>query len=175
MPQREKILATVAKLHLRGCSQWDIVGELNKEGIKLSQPMVCNYLQDVKAAYLEEAIDSRRVMVHRQTKQYEEVMFEAWQAFNESKADREKVVKASGSNDKGSWDKEQEEREGRLPGAEYLNVINNCLASIAKLWGLNEPDVLQVRDDQYLPWEQVMDMFRRPPETITMPAIEEGK
>lgn len=161
--ERESVKAEVSRLHRRGYSQYDIAKVLKTTlKVSISQPMICNYLRDIREAYIESAVEDRKLMVYEKLAQYKEIVKEAWDQFERLKKGRRKVVRDSGDGANGSWDKTSVTEE-EAEGSQYLRIVMDAHKAVRELMGLDEAVKLDVQNTHLLlDWNRVMEEMARP-------------
>lgn len=168
---KERVLAEVGRLDRCGYSQYQIAAKMKATiGYRVTQPMVCQYLKMIRAGYKSQLASDRTEKVNEMLAQLREVRAAAWEAYERSQEDAEKVVdefaapKADDeSNEKPKRRKSSSgrpgetaeqslallkqvvTREGRLPGNVYLNTILATLQQERELLGLDAPKQVDVR------------------------------
>lgn len=154
---REKVLATIARLDRRGMRQVDIANTLHSTcGIELSQQMVSVYLKNIREEYKKSRNADVDADTQEKIEQLRDIRCSAWDAWERSQLDKEKLqeeyVRVFPKEDKdeklkGGKGKKSVEaqiqllkriatREGRLPANEYLNTVLKCLQLECELMGL---------------------------------------
>ncbi len=163
MPQ---VLDEVARLRRMGFTQIKISERLFETfNVKVSQPMVVSYEKKVIEQYRQSTVEERALLVEEKCAALRDVMKEAWDAYERSKSDAEKHVKETfeeqdcpackgegmktskkgndvecfkcgGSGKYQQPNKNIDTVEGRLPGAEYLNIIPRAHQQESELRGL---------------------------------------
>lgn len=150
--QRIERLARVAKLDRQGYNQYQIA---KKVGV--SQAQVNKDLKRIQAEYIKSAVHDRTKQIAKMERQYDDMLIECWKAYKRSKQDTTKVVekvqpvmrKDADGNPTGDGTMEVVEvsttTEGRLPGVEYLSMIERILKAKRDLHGLDMPKKMEVK------------------------------
>lgn len=148
----------VATLDRRGYDQWSIARELG-----VSRSLVQADLKKIRKQYIEARTEVQDQTVQLIVAQYREVMEESWRAWERSKTDAMRDVTEETLFDEVSRTKITRYVEGRLPGAQYLQTILQCLKAIRDLFDL---DLKKGPDTQVnvmtIDWESLKG---RPPST----------
>lgn len=133
--EREKYLAELARLDLRGYSQEDIARKLG-----VSQPQVCYDLKVLTKKHTASQTADTKLKIDRKIRQYKEMEREAWEAWERSKNDIVEVsrVRTIGDGDEGTV-REETKVKGRLPDPAYLRIIAECYRSTCELESLFPP------------------------------------
>jgi len=161
---KEEVLTTVAKYHRRGYEQKAIALKI-KEELKLdfTQGMISNYVKEIRKRYATSTQDTHAALVAEKVEQLNEVIAEAWAAYEWSKRDTQKVtrekalrkpveekvvekVKIKGHSKRRTTEQEVEAilttvkvmvtREGRIPANEFLLTIIKAHELQMKLLGV---------------------------------------
>ena len=166
---KEEVLAVVAKYHRRGYEQKAIAVQLKSElKLDLSQGMISNYIKEIRKRYATSTQDTHAALVAEKVEQLNEVIAEAWSAYERSKDDVRKVtrekalrkpkeevvvekVKLKGHSRRKTTEQEVEAilttvkvmvtREGRVPANEFLLTIIRAHELQMKLLGVLEDKV----------------------------------
>jgi len=160
---KEEVLSVVAKYHRRGYTQQQIREKLKSDvKLEVSVPMVCNYVKEIRKRYAATTQETHAALVAEKVEQFNEVIREAWDAYERSKEDVQKrhvkrdlrkvpkdapVEKVRSKNTRfKSTEQEIEEilkvvqvmtmREGRLPANEFLLTIIRAHELQMKLLGV---------------------------------------
>ena len=150
--EREEALAQVAMLDKRGWNQYDIARRLG-----VSQGQVSYDLKIVRKRYREVQLQEIGDKVALAVMQYQEIMREAWEAWERSKLDAMKTVTEETLFDDEVRTKLVKYVEGRLPGAEYLRTVLGCLQAIRELEGLDKPkESLVSTVTATIPFDEIM-------------------
>ncbi len=154
---KERVLAEVQKWSIQGLNQREIAEKLVLIGVNVSQPMVGVYLKQINERYKEATLGDRRQAVMEKLAEYKLIRTEAYEAWHKSKEDYFKRVKEEGTAGEGSFSKEKEEEGGRLAGAQYLQIVLDCIKAERELLGLDEAmkvdvDVVHTA----IPWDQLV-------------------
>lgn len=139
--EREAILDTVAELDRNGWSQTKIA-----KHIGVSQPMVHNYLTEIKRRYRETYIDEHRVYAARELAFLMDMRRRAEEALRRTEQqERVKTTEEqSEGGEGGGFSKSKTENEGLKPAAEYMTILLGTSDRIRKLLGLDEAIKLDV-------------------------------
>lgn len=133
--QREMDLAEIARLDRRGWTQLQIGQKLG-----LSQTMVSSELRRLMKRYKEAQMEDIQAKVGRKVRILEDLIHEAYKAFDRSKKDAKKVVveayEGQSHNGSGPSTTTTITTEGRLPANEYLVTIMKAIKEAAELEGL---------------------------------------
>lgn len=132
--EREEALVEIARMDRRGYSQTRIAA-----AIGISQSQVCQYLKKIKQMYREEIIEERTALVNEKWVQYKELMEAAWDGYEASKVDLERVSEEESQFGQVTGYKTVRTKETRLASVAYLKVIENCLNAQKDLRGLDAP------------------------------------
>ncbi len=125
--QRAEALVIVARLDRAGLHQTEIPEQLAKEiGVRVSQPMIGQYLKRLRAEYKARAIEERDVLVREKCAQLSDVRREAWLAWRRSQ---------EAADDEGGQ---------RAGDARFLNVTLETLRAECELLGLDAPKKSEV-------------------------------
>jgi hypothetical protein len=188
-PEREAQLLEIEQRHNRGESIRDIGAHLS-----LHFTTVQRDLETIVQRYRDKTLVERTVGVNRMIASLRDVRKEAWEAWEQSKENTERQVKelinesldANGNPTAGTRQRMKviHRTEGRLPKAEYLNIILRTLKSEAELLGLyapkemhfegrGSPAVLRVNVQEYQPPD--IEQFRQLPITERIRLLREWK
>jgi predicted transcriptional regulator len=152
--EKEALLVRIAELDRKGYNQYDIA-----EVIGVSQAQICQDLKRIREMYKESTVEERATAVNRKVAQLNDLIREAWLAYERSKLDVERKVvertpefqKPPEKEAKGKAPKPREKAklrrskitittEGRLPGVEYLRLVFQCLVEQSDLLELKPKD-----------------------------------
>ena len=161
---KEEVLSVVAKYHRRGYTQQQIREKLKSDvKLEVSVPMVCNYVKEIRKRYAATTQETHAALVAEKVEQLNEVIAEAWAAYEWSKRDTQKVtrekalrkpveekvvekVKIKGHSKRRTTEQEVEAilttvkvmvtREGRIPANEFLLTIIRAHELQMKLLGV---------------------------------------
>lgn len=156
------MMAKVAQLDRRGYPQAQIA-----KMVGVSYITVMNYLRKMRERSKEIQLGDREELVKEKLQQYREVMMEAWEGYSKSMKDAESITEEEYLGGKPDEDGEVQARgkivrktEGRLPGTQYLKVIQDCLAAERELLGMDAPKKMDVKAQVIsIDWTQ---LFQRP-------------
>lgn len=177
--QRLVVRERIVQLDARGHTQTQIARLITEEfGVRISQPTAGAYL---RAAREEALAESKEEVIDRRDKllrELAEVQREAWAAFERGKKDSEsetteealvkQFAKALGQDGKPKVKGEKLKlikrilrREGRLPPANYLSIVVECVKEKGRLLGLSTGDVnfnllFQSGDAKGPNWEEML-------------------
>lgn len=164
---KERVLSEVARLDRCGYSQAQIAVRLKEcVGVGVTQPMICNYLKEIRLRYKTQALADRAEKVNEMLESLRDVRAEAWASYERSKLDSERLVRESvrpfekpelKQNAKGSNGRRGESTEaslvllkeivtteGRLPANVYLQTVLDTLKAERDLLGLDAPKEVDV-------------------------------
>lgn len=136
-------------MDLRGWTAREIANGIEKEfGTKVSSQMVRNYLRKIRKVSVANMIRDRNSVLARSLQQYRDVRKVAWEAFEMSRKDEEKMVDefAIEKEKIASGDfvqiekaiKRMHERRTRLPSPQYLQIIMDTFRAERELLGIDE-------------------------------------
>ena len=144
------VLAEVAKLDMRGYPQTEIA-----RLVGVSQPMVSAYLKQIRQQYHDARNRDAAEAIQEKLAQFRDVRNEAWLAWQKSWANVERSTEEQQLRTEYKYVQEDDGKvtkmprgdklkviklikmvEGRLPGSQYLAIINTCLIEECKLEGL---------------------------------------
>lgn len=185
---REGAMAKVAELDRRGFTQSEIADEL-----QLSTVTVGKMQRELRIKYAEVVAGSTTEMLTEKLEQYREIRKEAWRAWEKSKKDNKKIVEEfqkpfiqdkKGYNSTGlsrikSLENQMEKlkevitREGRLPGADYLNLVMKTLEAERELLGLDEPKQIDLRAHVFN-WDALLPQILDTTDTLEAKIVEAG-
>lgn len=183
---KERVLAEVGRLDRCGYSQYAIAEKMKTTiGYAVSQPMVSKYLKRIREEYKGRLIEDRSAKVAEMLDQLRDVRVAAWDAYERSKEDAERVVKEAVAAKEGGEKKKPRRgcsgetaeqslvllkqivtTEGRLPGNAYLNTVLATLQAERDLLGLDAPKEVDVRQITTLNWDALCGF------TDALPVVE---
>ena len=157
---REKYLEELARLACRGYSQSVMAERLNR-----SKGQISKDLKIIRRRYNDSIVSSRAELVQEKLAQYKDILQEAWEEWERSKADTfrkvEELIKpfkpkrkegdGEDADESTPLELSDEDRdrlikvketittEGRLAEVAFLKVIADCLKAERDLLGLDEP------------------------------------
>lgn len=160
---KEEVVTRIGELDTRGYTAEQIGKQLS-----LTPGEVKHHLTQVNKGYSCYVHDERIDYVREKLAQYREVRREAWEAYERSKLDRERITedhaapwdvepvpKARKGKAASKASKEPESmlklvrrstmKEGRLPASEYLVIVLKCLEAERELLGLDAPTRVDVQ------------------------------
>lgn len=100
--EREAYIARTAELDLKDYTALQISRELD-----ISVATVYQYLKIIRERYVEDQVDNRSVLVVRKLKEYQQLRWEAWKAYEKSKADAERESEEWGLRSLGKEDEQE--------------------------------------------------------------------
>lgn len=182
---KDTVLAEVGRLDRCGFSQSRIAAKMKETiGYAVTQPMVHRYLKEIKEKYKNRVMEDRSAKVSEMLEQLRDVRAAAWEAYERSKEDAERVVKEAMPPKDGDKKKPKRGRdgetaeqslvllkqiittEGRLPGNAYLNTVLATLQAERDLLGLDAPKEVDVRQITTLNWDALCGF------TDALPVVE---
>lgn len=131
--QRKIDRVEMVSLVRRGWSQGMLAEKFN-----ISRPMIC---MELKAIYRDFAVkqgEDTEALINIKLDELAEIKREAWMAWERSKEDIERETnEETDSKVRGLSSKVAKMREGRLPSAQYLSIICDCIKQERDLKALN--------------------------------------
>lgn len=171
-------LQQIAQMHNRGYSQTEIAIKMG-----LTQAAISIKLKQIRQKYVQQQEEWTHDMIAEKLEQYREVRKEAWEAWERSKLDSKKRVKeVSPSKPKQLDDgtvEEQEARvkliltkEGRLPSAQYLQIVLDTFKAERDLLGLDEAKKVEVNASVFS-WDTLLQGIQEAvPDTVEQQILE---
>lgn len=132
--EREKAVAKTLELHLKGWTQYAIAAELG-----VSQPQVCNDLKLAKERLKNDLNHVRDELVAEKLAAIDQVMMEAWLAWERSKEKRKKTVSEESTIGESYGTRDREEVTEYVGDAQFLQIVRQCIADKRALLGLDAP------------------------------------
>lgn len=189
----EATLAVVAHYYNRGYSLYKIKDKIYEErGVQVSHVTVSKYIDELVARWREASRWEREVYVTQMLDQINDVMVEAWEAYEQSKEDDESRtqemtvplrLKDAASKLNSGRDgnrpmnpaegelmlaRETIRRSGRLPAAQYLTIVMQCWQAKRELLGLDAPK--ETAEDKAHKGKVLMDWSAR---AKSLPPVED--
>lgn len=149
------VLDEVARSRRKGLTQHKIVDHLHEVfGVRVTQPMVVQYEKMVIQRYRESTVEERAAYVAEHCAAMDDVIAEAYAAWEVSKKEIEKWIKKTygpqpcykckgedcqrceGTGMVTPSAEEVFQREGRVPGAEYMRLVIDARKQQAQLLGI---------------------------------------
>jgi predicted transcriptional regulator len=134
-------------LAIRGCTQQAIAAELH-----ISQAAVCKLLKRADDRALQELAERIERQKVRQTQRLEQIFREATHAWEQSKADatrrRQRKSESEGGGG-GAHTVAEVVVDSQHGDPRYLEASRKTLADLRKLWGLDAPQQLDIRDGRH--------------------------
>lgn len=126
-------------------------GIVTKNGKQLSSSSISRDLKVVDEMLLQRSADNHKTIKVKQQLKLEYLYREAIEAWLKSKKDKEISTQESsiqesieGEDDRGSRTKVQIRTESQAGDPALLNAARSVLADISKLWGLNDPALIDI-------------------------------
>lgn len=163
--EQEQVKAKVARLDRCGWNQYDIAREVG-----VSQPRISQMLSEIRQAYRTLQREDRHAQINMVIAVLDDLMYEACLALakskeprssttteilkpNKSKAKAKKGERLPGNN---GYTKLVKTLEGRLAGAQYMEVILGIQKAKRELLGLDEPKKVDQRNLNFN-WDALAD------------------
>jgi hypothetical protein len=125
---------TVAKLTLRGKSQYEIAREMN-----VNQSTVCRDIREIAKEWRRHAVRDLSEARGQELDRIGRLELECWDAWERSKQDRQVTTTGRESGPQGDKDKAEIRKEGQAGDPRFLERIAWCISERCKILGLYSP------------------------------------
>lgn len=148
--ERDEKRKIAAKLERRGYSH-AAIGEV----IGVSGSCVSNYLKKVKQHFIDSMVEDRGALVQQKLQQLKEVTREAWEAWDRSKKDKQRVLEEEITSNGFLRSKTGSSLQGQHGDVRFLNIILECIRQERDMLGLDAPKKVEATV-QTLDWSQLV-------------------
>ena len=139
--QRESDLQETARLYLHGVFQADIAKKL-----KVSQAQISHDLKTIRGRWLASSIVDISQVKAKELAKIDEVERQAYRGWHRSLKDAETKVKSAKGIGNSVRTEAREESKGQAGDPRFLTIVVSCIDRRCKIFGLDAPTKLEVRD-----------------------------
>lgn len=141
--ERERDLADIARLYLRGMGQYAIRDAVNEgKPYTITQSTVSKDLKELRKRWLDSSLRDFDNARAQELVKVDKLEAEYWQAWERSMKEKTQTTTGRETGDKKTKDKASVRKEGRDGNPQFLQGVQWCIDKRCELLGLNQKQMI---------------------------------